>query len=76
MPSETIRAIYRDGTFIPQAPCSLLDNSEVELVVRCAVRPQNVDILDPEARQQILNTLLRRMRQTSLNAHARHLSNS
>ena len=31
--SQTLKAIYRDGTFIPQTPCDLPDGAEVELTV-------------------------------------------
>jgi hypothetical protein len=61
--TQKLKAIYRDGTFVPQSRCYLPDNAEVELTVRPAQR-LDADIIDPEARRQILKALLQRMRHT------------
>ncbi len=67
MSAQTVKAIYRNGTFISDTPCSLLNNSEVELIVQPTCS-ESLNVIDPEARQQILQTLLQRMRQTALTA--------
>jgi predicted DNA-binding antitoxin AbrB/MazE fold protein len=71
--TEKLRAIYRDGAFIPQVPCQLPENAEVELTVQ---RHQSMtpEVMDSEARKQILHLLLQRMRQTTLMGHSRHFS--
>ncbi len=60
--NQKVKAIYKDGTFIPQANCSLPDNAEVEIAIY-RERLANGDIIDPEARKEVLNTLLKRMKQ-------------
>ncbi len=74
MQSETIKAIYRNGIFIPQVPCTYINNSEIELIIQPSPA-QKIEIIDPETRQEILHSLLRRMRQTSLNVYVRRLPN-
>lgn len=31
--AQRLRAIYQNGAFVPQAPCDLPENSEVDLVI-------------------------------------------
>jgi len=31
--SQTLKAIYRDGVIIPQAPCDLADEEEIEITI-------------------------------------------
>jgi len=61
--TEKLKAIYKDGTFIPQANFSLPNNSEVELSIYryCSLQ---ADIIDPKARKEVLNNLLKRMKKT------------
>jgi predicted DNA-binding antitoxin AbrB/MazE fold protein len=59
--TQKLKAIYQNGTFVPQSQCYLPNNAEVELTVR--QRSFNLDIIDPEARKQILKALTQRMRQ-------------
>jgi hypothetical protein len=59
--TEKLKAIYRDGTFIPQANFSLPNNTEVELSIYRYCSLQS-DIIDPEARKEVLNNLLQRMK--------------
>lgn len=60
--TQKFKAIYRNGAFIPQGDCHLPNNAEVELTI---IHEQNfyLDIIDPEARKQISNALVRRMQQ-------------
>jgi hypothetical protein len=58
---QRLKAIYRNGAFIPQAPCDLPEESEVELTVHgSGVIPPRVT--DPEERKRILDQLVERMR--------------
>jgi hypothetical protein len=60
--NQKLKAIYRDGTFIPKAACSLPDNTAVEIAIY-RDRSFERDIIDPETRKEVLNALLRRMKQ-------------
>lgn len=71
MTSNTIRATYHDGAFIPHVSCPLPDNTEVELRIN-SCRPQYTEIIDAEARMEILQILLQRMRQTTSMAYTTH----
>jgi predicted DNA-binding antitoxin AbrB/MazE fold protein len=58
--SQTLKAIYRDGTFIPQSPCDLPEGVEVEITVRApSVIPPK--ITDPEERKRLMNELIQNM---------------
>ena len=67
--SQTLKAIYRDGAFIPQSPCDLPEGTEVELVVHepDAVQPE---VTDPEERKRILKEVVDNMRANPLPADA------
>jgi hypothetical protein len=60
--TQKLKAIYRDGAFVPQGACYLPNNTEVELTIR-PDQSSNLDIIDPEARKQIFTALVQRMRQ-------------
>ncbi|MDJ0731670.1 MAG: antitoxin family protein [Crocosphaera sp.] len=70
---KKVKATYRNGTFIPNTPCNLPDNTEVEFMVNCSSE-YGQDILDPQTRKAILNALLTRMRQSSFIPHAHHVT--
>ena len=58
--SQTLKAIYRDGAFIPQAPCDLPEGAEVEITVRSPkVVPPRVTA--PEERKRLMNELIQNM---------------
>jgi hypothetical protein len=61
--TEKLKAIYKDGTFIPQVDFSLPNNTEVELSIYRYCSLQS-DIIDPEARKEVLNNLLQRMKKS------------
>jgi hypothetical protein len=66
---QRLKAIYRNGAFIPQAPCDLPEESEVELTVH----PPNVippRVTDPEERKRLLDQLVERMRANPIPADA------
>ncbi len=68
---KKVKATYRNGTFIPNTPYDLPENTEVELMINCPSEYAQ-DVLDPATRKAILHELLTRMRQSSLMAHAHH----
>jgi hypothetical protein len=59
--NETLKAVYIDGTFVPRVYYRLPNNVEVELTVTREPNPCK-DIIDPEARKEILNGLIKRMK--------------
>lgn len=62
--TQKLKAIYRDGSFVPQGTCHLPNNAKVELTISHD-QNLNLDIIDPEARKQIFQALVQRMRQNS-----------
>ena len=55
-----IRAVFRDGKFVPQEPCGLPEAAEVQLVIEpTTITPPSVT--DPAERQRILNEVVQRM---------------
>jgi len=63
--SKSLKAVYRRGAFIPETPCNLPEESEVELIVQGPVLTQP-EIVDPKERASILSKLVARMRQNVL----------
>jgi predicted DNA-binding antitoxin AbrB/MazE fold protein len=70
---QTLRAIYRQGAFIPQVACDLPDGSEVELIIQgpTILAPE---VSDPEEREQILRKMIERMRQNPIPADSPRLT--
>jgi predicted DNA-binding antitoxin AbrB/MazE fold protein len=67
--SQTLKAIYRDGAFIPQSPCDLPEGAEVEITVSAPhLIPPTVT--DPEERKRILREVVENMRANPLPADA------
>ena len=62
---QTLKAIYRNGTFILQTACNLPENLEVELVVQS---PQVIPpkITDINARKNFLKSLVDRMQENPI----------
>jgi len=63
--SKSLKAVYRRGAFIPETPCDLPEDSEVELIVQGPVLTQP-KIVDPKERANILSKLAARMQQNVL----------
>ena len=71
--AQSLKAIYRNGAFIPQTPCDLPDGAEVELTVRTSnVEPPGEP--DPEERKRILARMVERMKANPLAPDAPHLT--
>jgi predicted DNA-binding antitoxin AbrB/MazE fold protein len=65
--SQRLKAIYQKGTFIPQTPCDLPENSEVELIIEVhGVIPPAV--ADPEERKRIMGEIIENMRNNPIPA--------
>ena len=60
--NRKFKAIFRDGSFIPQEPCDLPEEAEVDLLIQGpAVIPPKV--LEPQEKELILKRLKRRILQ-------------
>jgi hypothetical protein len=71
--SQRLKAVYHEGAFVPQAPCDVPEDSEVELIIQGPyLLPPKV--LEPDERQHILKTVVERMRQNPLPAGAPRLT--
>ncbi len=67
--SQTLKAIYRDGAFIPQTPCNLPEGSEVELTIN-EFRVMPPKATDFEEKRRILAGMVARMRANPIPAEA------
>jgi predicted DNA-binding antitoxin AbrB/MazE fold protein len=66
---QTLKAIYRDGAFIPKEPCDLPEGVEVMLTIGDPyLLPPKVT--DPEERARILKELVQNMRDNPIPADA------
>ena len=67
--NATLKAVYRNGVFVPETTCTLPENSQVELIVQgpIVVPPS---IADPQERAQIRKRVLERMRRNPIPAVA------
>jgi len=68
-----IRAVFRDGKFVPVEPCLLLESQEVELTVD-SPRVVPPTITDPTLRAQLMAELVTRMKANPLPANAPKLT--
>jgi predicted DNA-binding antitoxin AbrB/MazE fold protein len=67
--SQRLKAIYREGAFIPQVPCDLPEGAEVELTIHEAhTLPPKVT--DPEERKRIISEIIQNMLDNPIPANA------
>lgn len=67
--SQRLKAIYREGAFIPQVPCDLPEGAEVELTIHEAnTLPPKVT--DPEERKRIMSEMIQNMLDNPIPADA------
>jgi predicted DNA-binding antitoxin AbrB/MazE fold protein len=67
--SQRLKAIYREGAFIPQMPCDLPEGAEVEITIHGAnLLPP--EVTDPEDRRRIMNELIQNMLDNPIPANA------
>ena len=72
--AQRLRAIYQNGAFVPQSPCELPENSEVDLVIE-SPRVLPPLVTDPAERKRILERMVERMRMNPIPADApRHFT--
>ncbi len=70
---QTLKAVYRSGTFILKTACNLSEGIEVELFVQSAqVAPPT--IADIATRQNFLKLLVERMQQNPIPSNAPHFT--
>ena len=71
--TQSLRAIYRNGAFIPQTAFELPEGTEVELLVQ---DPQvaSPPIADVAAKRQFLRALVERMQQNPIPLNAPHFT--
>jgi predicted DNA-binding antitoxin AbrB/MazE fold protein len=69
----TLKAVYRNGTFILETACNLREGYEVELLIQSSsvVSPP---ISDVESKQHFLNLLISRMQQNPIPLNAPHFT--
>lgn len=63
--SQRLKATYRGGSFVLEAPCDLPDGTEVELIVQ-RPRLRQPEVTDPEERARIMGELIERMQQNPI----------
>ena len=58
--SQTFKAIYRGGAFVPQTPCAFPEGTEVEITIRSPklIPPK---VTDPEERRRLMDELIQNM---------------
>lgn len=63
--AQRLKAIYQNGVFVPQTPCVLPEDSEVELTIHdpYTIPPK---ITDPAERARILKEVVRSMKDNPL----------
>ncbi len=64
-----IRAIYRNGCFVPQTPCHLREGSEVEITVQGPIVIP-AEITDPEEKKRHMKEVVARMQQNPIPLNA------
>jgi predicted DNA-binding antitoxin AbrB/MazE fold protein len=67
---ETVRAIYRNGAFVPIVPCNLPNETEVEVVVQHEPRIIPPQVTDPKEQARIRTEVIARMRNNPIPANA------
>lgn len=67
---DALRAIYRNGAFVPVVPCNLPEETPVEVIVKTGAVIMPPLEPDPEKRAEIRRQMLKRMRDAPLPADA------
>jgi predicted DNA-binding antitoxin AbrB/MazE fold protein len=58
--SQTLKAIYRDGAFIPRTPCVFPEGTEVEITIR-SLKLIPPKVTDSEERRRLMDELIQNM---------------
>ncbi|MCI0492853.1 MAG: DUF104 domain-containing protein [Planctomycetes bacterium] len=67
---DTLRAIYRNGMFVPVVPCNLPENTPVEVLVRGAPLIQSPLEPNPVKQKKVMRELIVRMQSNPIPADA------
>jgi predicted DNA-binding antitoxin AbrB/MazE fold protein len=62
---QRVRATYRGGIFVPEAPCDLPEGAAVDLTVHGPILLPP-EVTDPEERGRILATMIDRMQKNPI----------
>jgi predicted DNA-binding antitoxin AbrB/MazE fold protein len=54
----TVKAIYRDGSFVPEAPVDMPEGAHVEVTISGPTVP--AEVINPEERRRMLEALMDR----------------
>lgn len=65
----TLKAVYRSGVFVPELPCNLPEETEVELSIQGPLSISPV-VTDPRERARVLEQLTENMKRNPLPAEA------
>lgn len=71
--AQNLKAIYRNGAFIPQTPCDLPEGTEVRLIIEAPNLLPPME-RDPEERKRIIKRMLERMKANPIPASAPHFT--
>jgi hypothetical protein len=71
--AQRLKAIFQNGAFVPQTPCNLPENLEVDLVIEspCVLPPL---VTDPDERKRIMEELVQNMRDNPIPENAPHFT--
>ena len=61
-PNKSVKVVYRDGAFHPDAPCDLPEGFETTITLTTVPPP----LTDPEERRKSVQRLLERMKRTPI----------
>jgi hypothetical protein len=67
---DILRAVYRHGAFVPVVPCSLPEETEVEVIVHNKTGIIPPQVTDPEERARIRREVVASMRSNPIPANA------
>lgn len=65
--SRKLKAVYHGGAFVPQAPCDVPEDSEVELIIQGPFLLP-AEVMEPDERKHILKTVVKRMQRNPIPA--------
>jgi predicted DNA-binding antitoxin AbrB/MazE fold protein len=74
--AQTLKAVYRNGAFVPHGTFDFPEGTEVELSIQSSITPVLVapSISEPEAKRQFLRALVERMQRNPIPSHTLRLT--
>jgi predicted DNA-binding antitoxin AbrB/MazE fold protein len=73
MMPHTLKAVYRNGTFILETACNLPEGYEVELLIQ-SISVVSPPISDLESKERFLKSLISRMQQNPIPLNTPHFT--